>query len=325
MPTLVTGATGLLGSAIVKALLERDETVRILRRKSSKTDLLGPISEQVEHVVGDVTDPVAVEEAMHGVTHVYHAAARVGLEGPKHRDEMNRVNAGGTRVVVDAALHAGVQRLVHTSSIAALGRSDRPEGVIDENTEWVESPANTVYAISKHLAELEVYRGIAEGLDAVMVNPSMIFGVGRSGENTQRLVEHVRDRRLPAIPTGGNGFVDVLDVAQGHLLAMDRGRTGERYILSSQNLTWDEVIKMLADSFGVRPPRFSMNRSLGMVLAVGAEIAGSVFRFSPLINRAAVAQSSSIYRYSNQKAIDELGSTFRPFRRTLERIAGELA
>ncbi len=324
MTTLVTGATGLLGSAIVEALVERGISVRVLRRDSSNLDLLGPLARQVDHAIGDITDPAAVEEAMQGVDHVYHVAARIGFAGRKEREAMMRVNVGGTRTVVNAALHVGVKRLVHTSSIAALGRTDRPDGILDEVTEWEDSPANTVYGRSKYLSELEVQRAVAEGLDAVMVNPSMIFGVGRTGENTQRLVEQVRDRRLPAVPKGGNGFVDVLDVAAGHIAAMERGRTGERYVLTSENLTWKQVIEMLADGFGVAPPRITMARPLGMALAVTAELAGWLFRFNPLITREAVAQASRVYRYSNRKAIDELGCTFRPFEQTVQRIVAAL-
>ena len=181
-----------------------------------------------------------------------------------------------------------------------------------------------LYGRTKYLSELEVQRGIAEGLDAVLVNPSMIFGVGRTGENTQRLVEQVRDRRLPAMPRGGNGFVDVLDVAAGHLAAMEHGKTGERYILTSENLTWREVIDMLADGFGVRPPRFTMAKPLGMAMAVAAELAGWIFRFDPLITREAVAQASQVYRYSNVKATGELGCAFRPFEQTVRRIVDAL-
>jgi len=233
---------------------------------------------------------------------------------------MMRVNVDGTRNVVDAALHAGVKRMVHTSSIAALGRADWSEGVMDENSEWQDSPANTVYGVSKHKAELEVFRGIAEGLDAVMVNPSMIFGVGRPGENTRQLVDQVRRRQLPAAPTGGNGVVDVLDVAGGHLRAMDEGGTGERYILSGENLSWRTIIDMIAEGFGVRPPRLQLSLPLGMVLATVMEASGRLFRFRPLITREAVTQASRTFEYSNKKAVDELACTFRPFQETIERI-----
>jgi dihydroflavonol-4-reductase len=320
MTTLVTGATGLVGSAIVSALIDRGESIRILRREKSAMDLLGELADKVDHRIGDVTDRVSVDEAMQGVDVLYHVAARLGLGGKKETRDMMRVNVDGTRNVIDAALHAGVRRMVHTSSIAALGRADWSEGVMDESSEWQDSPANTVYGVSKHKAELEVFRGIAEGLDAVMVNPSMIFGVGRPGENTRQLVDQVRKRQLPAAPTGGNGVVDVLDVAAGHLRAMDQGRTGERYILSGQNLSWRTIIDMIAEGFGVRPPRLQLSLPLGMAMATVMEASGRLFRFRPLITREAVCHASRTYEYSNQKAVDELACAFRPFQETVERI-----
>ncbi|NNE47882.1 MAG: SDR family oxidoreductase [Rhodothermales bacterium] len=320
MTTLVTGATGLVGSAVVSELINRGESVRILRREKSAMDLLGELADKVDHRIGDVTDRVSVDEAMQGVDVLYHVAARLGFGGKKETRDMMRVNVDGTRNVVDAALHAGVKRMVHTSSIAALGRADWSEGVMDENSEWQDSPANTVYGVSKHKAELEVFRGIAEGLDAVMVNPSMIFGVGRPGENTRQLVDQVRRRQLPAAPTGGNGVVDVLDVAAGHLRAMDEGGTGERYILSGENLSWRTIIDMVAEGFGVRPPRLQLSLPLGMVLATVMEASGRLFRFRPLITREAVTQASRTFEYSNKKAVDELACTFRPFQETIERI-----
>ncbi|NNE36187.1 MAG: dihydroflavonol 4-reductase, partial [Rhodothermales bacterium] len=194
-----------------------------------------------------------------------------------------------------------------------------------EDTDWQDSPANTVYGVSKHEAELEVFRGIAEGLDAVLVNPSMIFGVGRPGENTRQLVDQVRRRQLPAAPTGGNGVVDVLDVAAGHLLAMDKGRTGERYILSGQNLSWREIIDAIAEGFEVRPPRLQLSLPLGMVLATVMETSGRLLRFKPLITREAVTQASKTFLYNNRKAVEELGCTFRPFEDTVARIVRELS
>ncbi len=325
MNTLVTGPTGLVGATVVKALVDRGESVRILRRANSPMDLLGPVADRVEHAVGDVTDPGSVEDAMAGIERVYHIAARIGFGGKKERELMRRVNVYGTRTVVDAALRAGVTRLVHTSSIAAIGRAEGFDGVTDETTEWVDSPANSVYGVSKHLADLEVHRAIAEGLDAVFVNPSMIFGVGRPGENTRQLVDQIRRRQLPAIPTGGNGVVDVLDVATGHLRAMDRGRTGERYILSSENLSWRDVIHMFADGFGVRPPRMQLSRPFGLAIAVAMEAAGAIFRFRPLITRESVSQASRTDRYDNRKAIEELGCTFRPFAETVDRIVRALS
>ncbi|MCH8961424.1 MAG: SDR family NAD(P)-dependent oxidoreductase [Bacteroidetes bacterium] len=252
MKTLVTGATGFIGSELTRQLLQEGVRVRILRRATSRLDLLGEAAQHVEHVLGDVTDPPSLCEAMADVGQVYHVAAYVGLGGRRDHARLHRVNVGGTAHVVNAALEAGVERLVHTSSIAALGRPERP---IDETTEWHASSANTAYAVSKHEAELEVYRGIAEGLDAVIVNPSLVFGVGRPGENTRLIAERIRDGKIPATPGGGTNVVDVEDVAAGHRQAMRHGKTGERYLLGGENISWKTIFGTLAEALGVAPPR----------------------------------------------------------------------
>lgn len=322
--TLVTGATGLLGSTLTRLLVERGAAVRILRRESSQTDLLGHAADAVEHVFGDVTDPATLTAAFEGVTHVYHTAAGLGTGRPSDRRTLHAVNVVGTRNVVDAALRADVRRLVHTSSMAAFGRpeaSGAEDAPLDERSEWTASRLNGPYAESKYLSELEVQRGVAEGLDAVLVNPALIFGVGRPGENTVQIVEMVRDGRMPAVPTGGTNVVDVLDVADGHLRAMDYGHTGERYFLGSENLRWREIIGALAGALGVDPPRRTASPLASLALAVLAEGAARLTGTAPKLTRERARQTAAFYRYTNARAANDLGCTFRPFAETARRVA----
>ena len=321
MKTLVTGATGFVGSELTRQLLQEGANVRILRRATSQLDLLGEAAQHVEHVLGDVTDPTSLREAMAGVGQVYHAAAYVGFGGRRDWALLYQVNIRGTAHVIDAALEAGVQRLVHTSSIAALGRPERPGNPIDETAEWYPSSANTAYAVSKQDAEQEVHRGIAEGLDAVIVNPSLVFGVGRPGENTRRIAERIRDGKIPATPTGGTNVVDVEDVAAGHLRAMQYGKTGERYLLGGDNLSWKTLFETLAEAFGVAPPRRALSPGLAMMLATLTEAVAFVTRSSPSFTRQLARSTTRAYTYNNQKAIEELGCSFRPFEDTAQRIA----
>lgn len=328
---LVTGATGFLGSVLVRQLLEPPagsgqggEAVRILRRDSSSLDLLGEAAGRVEHVLGDVTDAAAVREAMRGVERVYHTAAFVGFGGAKDAERLRAVNVGGTANVVDAALEEGVRRLVLTSSQAALGRPETPVGVIDETAEWTASKLNTAYATSKHDAELEVQRGIAEGLDAVIVNPALIFGPGRAGENTMEIVEKAR-RGIPVAPAGGTNVVDVEDVAAGHRAAMARGETGERYFLGSENLAWQEIFGTLAAAFGKAGPRLVLPPALALLAGTASEALGALTRTRPALTRETARVSGRFYRYDNRKAREQLGVSFRAFRETAERIAAALA
>ena len=325
MKTLVTGATGFIGSTLTRHLLAQGIEVRILRRATSRLDLLGEAAQHVEHALGDVTDPASLHEAMDGVRHVYHTAAYVALGGRRDRALLHRVNVYGTACVVDAAVAAGVERLVHTSSIAALGRPEGLDTPIDETTAWQASRLNTPYAVSKHEAELEIHRGIAEGLDAVMVNPSLVFGVGRAGENTRQIAERIRAGTFRAVPTGGTNVVDVEDVAAGHLRAMEQGQTGARYLLGGENLMWRAIVETLAEALGVAPPRRSLKPGPAMGLAIVLEAVAFVTRTRPLLTRTMARNVSQVYTFSNRKAIDDLGCTFRPFADTARRIAQAIA
>jgi len=322
---LVTGGTGLVGSALVRQLVIAGEPVRVLRRATSPLELLGMAGDYVEHALGDVTDPEAVRDAMVGVGRVYHAAALLNFSGGRRDEErLFEVNVEGTAHVVDAAREAGVERLVHVSSIAALGRPATPGDLIDEETPWADSSMNTGYAKSKRSAEWEVQRGVAEGLDAVMVNPSLVFGRGRPGEGTMRAVERAHRGGLWMAAPGGTSVVDVQDVALGMRAAMEKGRTGERYILTAENLPFSMLFATLSAAFGQPPPRVVL--SPRALLAVGT-VAGALGRLTfttPKLTREQARIASTTYRYSHRKAVEELGLTFRPFRETAERIAREL-
>lgn len=318
--TLVTGATGFVGSALVRALVASGETVRVLRRPTSRLDLLGDASDCVQHALGDVTDPVSVRDAVSGVVLVYHVAAVVAF-GPAVRRRLRDVNVRGTAVVVDAALDAGVRRLVHTSSIAALGRAGRG-GLIDESAVWTASRSNTAYARSKRDAELEVLRGVAEGLDATTVNPALVFGPGaRPDEGTGRLVARVAAGRVPLAPPGGTAVVDVSDVVAGLRAAAERGGTGERYVLASENLSWTETLTTLASALGAAPPRGTLPPALLRAAGALGSLGGAVTRREPALTLATARTATETHRYANGKAVRELGVSFRPFAETAARIA----
>lgn len=322
MKVLVTGATGMIGSHLVRRLLERGNDVRILRRSSSLMDLLGDAADSVEHAIGDIFDREAVDAAMTGVEVVFHAAGAVGLSGKRYRQQLRAVNVTGTATVVNAALDAGIGRLVHTSSIAALGRPAADFAALDETAEWVESSRTSEYARSKYHGELEVHRGVAEGLDAVILNPSLVFGVGREGENTVQIIQAVRDQKLPAVPVGGTNVVDVEDVVEGHLRALSEGATGERYILGSENLSWREIIDTIAAAFNVPTQSRTLSPRLALALGSFFDAVSVVPGVRPLITRERARQTSATYEYDNTRAQVELGCSFRPFAETIRRIAG---
>ena len=320
---LVTGATGFVGSRLVRDLVAGGAAVRVLRRPTSRLDLLGASAREVQHALGDVTDPASVRDAVDGVEVVYHVAAAVAF-GPAARRRLRDVNVRGTRAVVDAALDAGVGRLVHTSSIAALGRPERPGGVIDESAVWTASRSNTAYARSKRDADLEVLRGVAEGLDAVAVHPALVFGPGaRPREGTGRVVERVARGGVPLAPPGGTAVVDVADVSAGLRAACERGGTGERYVLAAENLSWTAVLGALAHALGTAPPRGTAPPALLRLVGALAEAGGVLARSEPSLTRATARSAAETYRYANDKAVRDLGLSFRPFAETAARIAAE--
>ncbi len=320
---LVTGATGFIGSVLTRQLVEAGIDVRIFRRDTSSLELLGKYAERVDHAVGDVTRPRSLYEAMQGVDRVYHVAAKVSFD-PRDQDTLRRINAGGTANVVNAAQEAGIDRLVHTSSMAAFGRPAEPDGVIDETTFWQGASHRSAYARSKRRAELEVHRGIAEGLDAAIVNPSLVFGVGGPETNTRRIVDAVRSEWLPAVPPGGTNVVDVRDVAAGLRAAMATGDTGRRYFLGSENLSWKTLAGTLAEAFDVDPPRRTVPGWLLTTTGAVAEGLATITRTQPFLTRSTARTAARTYRYDNTRARQELDCSFRQFEKTAEHIADVL-
>jgi dihydroflavonol-4-reductase len=297
--------------------------VRIFRREHSSLDLLGETAEAVDHAVGNLVHARSLYEAMDGVDRVYHVAAKVSF-ARRDREALRRVNADGTANVVNAALEAGIERLVHTSSIAALGRptGDVP---IDETTEWRDADHRSAYARSKRRAELEVHRGVAEGLNAVIVNPALVFGVGGPGTNTRRIVDAVRRGWLPAVPPGGTNVVDVEDVATGLRKAMKRGEGGRRYLLAGENLSWRAIADTLADAFDVESPSYTAPSVLLTTGAFISEAVAALTRTRPVLPRTTARSAVRTYRYDNTRARTELGCSFRPFADTARRIARVLS
>ena len=219
-PVLITGATGFLGSYLLRSLIKSGhQNIRALRRPNSDHALVADIQGAVEWVEGDLLDPAALEDAMQGIRQVYHCAAIVSFD-PRMVRTMLRANVEGTANVVNAALWEGVDKLVHVSSIAAIGRSPE-EKKVSENTKWQRSPLHSNYAISKYLSEQEAWRGMAEGLNVSVVNPSVILGSGRWEDGPLQLFR-LGWKAFPFYATGVSGFVDVRDVAQAMILLLLR-------------------------------------------------------------------------------------------------------
>jgi dihydroflavonol-4-reductase len=308
--TLVTGGSGFIGSHLVRALAERGDDLRLLARRTSKLEHLEEI--EFERTTGDVTDRRAVRRAMDGVERVFHVAGRTSMRD-RDRKAVFDVNVRGARIVFEEALSAGVARLVHTSSIGAIGVA-KPKGTADETTPFEIGHLGIAYINSKHEAELEAMRAAARGLPVVIVNPSFVFGPDDPTGTSMTLIRRFLLRQIPVYVDGGLNIVDVRDVAIGHVLADEKGEVGERYILGGRNFTLDRLFADLARISGVEPPAIKLPGSValaGVGLATRARL--------PLPTATDEVRSATLWwTYRNTKARKQLGFDPRPHEETLE-------
>lgn len=311
MPTtLITGSTGFIGSHLARALARRGDELRALIRKGTDDGVLAGI--EFERFNGDITDRRAVRRAMDGVSRVFHVAGMTSMRAGE-AERVFAVNQGGTRVVAEEALAAGVERFVYTSSVAALGPAP-PGGRADESQPFTAGGLGITYMNSKHEAEGEVLRAAARGLDAVIVNPTFVLGPGGGRTSSMGLVRRYLLRRIPAYVDGALNIVDVRDIADGHLLAESKGATGERYILGGRNFTLDRLFADLERISGVPAPQLKLPARLAEGGARVAEQLGLSLGLA-----VEEARSAALWwTYSSAKAKRELGFAPRPHEETLE-------
>lgn len=308
MKILVTGSTGFIGGAICRALLEKGHSVRAFHRPASAPRLLEDLP--VEHALGDLTQPDSLIAAIQGIEVVFHAAALLG--GPGSAGRMYAVTVEGTRTVLNAALDAGVRRVIHTSSVAALGVPELsphglPPALLDERHTWNFRPDHYAYGYAKYLAELEVENAVARGLDVVIVNPGYVIGAGDVYRQTSSLVVQVARHRLPASVEGGVNVVHIADVVAGHLAALERGRVGERYILGGTNISIPALIKAIAITVGVEAPLLVVPTALAHLAAAPLHLLEA---YLTLPTDAAILHLAGRYfYYDTHKAQSELGLT----------------
>lgn len=305
----VTGANGLLGSFIVRKLIDTGTPFIALKREDSDTSLLGDVASEITWRKADVLDTVQLTQALHGVTKVIHTAAIVSYNPRKARQVM-QINAEGTRNVVNECLSQGIQRLVHISSVAALGRQ-KNQKVIDETNQWVDNPMNTVYATSKYLAELEVFRGQEEGLSTVVVNPSVILAPADWNRSSAKLFRYVWDEKS-FYTDGSLNWVDVRDVADITYRLLDSTISGERFILNAGKVTFHQFFTKVAAAFGRRAPGINLGAGL-LRLAARAEVVRTLFSGSePLITLETARLAGTDFFFDNQKVRKSLGVDFQP-------------
>lgn len=317
---LVTGGSGFLGSYLLRALVNAGRPVRAFYR-TRIPDQVKDIAGRIEWFQGDVLDVCALEDAFAGITEVYHCAAVVSFQ-PHMREAMMKINIEGTANVVNMAIDAGIRKLVHVSSVAALGRA-RQQDSLSESSQWEESSNNSHYAVSKHLSEMEIWRGIAEGLDAVIVNPSIILGSGFWHDGSGMLLKNAW-KEFPYYTEGVNGFVDVEDVVKAMTGLMESPVSGRRFILNGENWPYRQLFNEMARHLGKKPPHIAAKPWMAEIVWRVEKIRGMITGKRPLLTRETARTAQLKVYYDNANILKALpGFRFRPLADTIQKISAD--
>jgi dihydroflavonol-4-reductase len=308
--TLLTGATGFIGSHVAHELARRGDDLRLTVRENSPTEALQDIEH--EAVKCDLLDRRAVRRALSGVDKVFHCAGLVSLR-ERDADRVFEVNALATRTLLEECLRAEVSRVIFTSSVAAIGPAPHG-GTADETQVFTAGHLGIPYVNSKHEAETEALRLAAHGLPVVCVNPTFVYGRGDVHGGSTSLVRRFLLGRIPVYTDGAINVVDVTDVARGHLLADEKGEPGERYILGNRNYTWDRLFADLARISGVEPPPLKLPPAVAVRMVELLEHGPS----RAPVSAVEVRSASQWWTYKSTKAKRELGWTTSPHEDTIE-------
>ena len=316
---LVTGASGFLGRYLVKNLAVRGQKVRALYFSRKPTEELLSLP-GIEWLRCDLLDIFDVEEAMKGIEEIYHCAAIVSFD-PAKRNEIIHFNPESTANLVNQALIQGIRKMVYVSSIAALGRNGNAEKEINEEEEWGESRYNSAYGLSKYLAETEVWRGIGEGLNAVIVNPGILLGKCEKNDPPYQLLEVVNNE-FPFYTKGVNSWVDVSDVVRALTMLMESSKHTERYILSAGNYGYSEVFTQLAKALNKKPPRYHANKLMTGIAWRWSMVKSRISGTAPILTRETASNSNLVSLYNNiklQKAFPSF--VYTPINQTIEQMS----
>ncbi|RYY31309.1 MAG: NAD-dependent epimerase/dehydratase family protein [Sphingobacteriaceae bacterium] len=314
---LVTGATGFLGAEVARQLAQQGEQIRCTKRKTSAIRAeLKLYENQIEWVDADMLDISALVDAFEGITQVYHCAAWVSLK-QKDKNPMIAANIAGTANIVNLCLLNDC-KLAHVSSIAALGLA-KPGELTTENHHLDISTETDGYAISKLESEMEVWRGIAEGLNAVIVNPSLIVGVNAGTEGTGQIFQTVRNG-LKFYTSGTAGVVDVQDVAKSMIALMKSNITGERFIINSENYEYRRLVTEIAEGYGIKPPATEAKPWMMNLAWRAAAFLSAITGKDPFLDKIAAQSAVTIKHFDNSKIKKAIGIKFKPVNQSIKEI-----
>ncbi len=312
----VTGGTGLVGGYLLKELLQARKNISALYRTQYPVQLSSDEINRIKWIKGDLTDVTILEESMQDCDEVYHCAGIVSFN-PSRRNELLKINAEGTANVVNAALEAGVKKLMHVSSVSALGRK-RNNITVTEEMKWTEESNISNYGRSKFLAEVEVWRGISEGLQAVIVNPTIVLGVGNWNHSSAATFKSAYNE-FPWYTNGVSGFVDAADVAKAMVLLMDSETSSERFILSAENWSYRDLFTSMAKAFGKAPPHREVSPFLASLVWRLEKIKSKFKGEDPLLTKETAETAQTKVYFDNSKIRKFLpGFDFRSIEQTIQ-------
>ena len=326
---LVTGGTGMVGAHLLYLLLKEKKAVRAIHRKESNKisvkrifELYDPIEAEtlfnkIEWAEADITDIPALTKAFKGIKKVYHCAAVVDFD-PANYKTLKKINEEGTANVVNLCLATKIEKLCYVSSVATLGTPPKGKSTTEE-TWWNPDGKNNVYAITKYGAEMEVWRGAQEGLDTVIVNPGIIFGISTNEDGSGNIIK-IGSRGLPFYPSGGMGIVDVQDLTQIMVRLMDSQIKNEQFIVVGSNVSFKEILAKLAILYGKKPPRKKLSKSLMYFLSSVDWLFSKLFGTKRKLPKATVHSMFSSPVYDSSKLEEALGFEFTPVETTLQRM-----
>jgi dihydroflavonol-4-reductase len=312
----ITGASGLLGSYLIRDLLKTQVHIVALYRKEKCNLLSDEEVSKVEWVQGDILDVDLLLHAMEGCSQVYHCAGLVSFNPSKAKDLM-KVNVEGTANMVNVALELGIEKFLHVSSVAAIGRK-RNNQTVHEALKWDEEANPSVYGKSKYLGEMEVWRGVGEGLHAVIVNPVIILGKGDWNDGSCATFKNAYNE-FPWYTEGVSGFVDAADVSNAMIGLMESEIEGERFIISGENLTYREVFNMMADGFGKKQPRLKVSPLLAALVWRLVKIKSTITGEEPLLTKETAETAQQKVYFDHSKLVNALpGFQFTPLKQTIQ-------
>ncbi|WP_304068010.1 NAD-dependent epimerase/dehydratase family protein [Pedobacter glucosidilyticus] len=312
---LITGATGFLGAQLTKQLLAHESKVRCIKRASSVIpEILKPLHNQIDWVDADILDIADLTDAFEGITHVYHCAAYVSLNNYNEK-EMMAINVDGTANIVNLCLSFGITKLLHVSSIAALGQV-KPGETITENHYWDAYDKNGAYAISKYRAEMEVWRGVEEGLKVVIVNPSLIIGAGIGKQGSGKIFETVK-KGLNYYTSGGTGLVDVEDVAELMIKLMKHEVVNERFILNAENYSFKQLFTETAIALNLKAPEKELKEWQAKLFWRLGHLLRILKIKIPVVSKDLLKAAFQTQQYSNQKVSTLFSYQFTPVKSSI--------